>query len=684
MTTRKLQGPLGGDYQTDGKGNAVLLNTYPLAQEDNVPLRLADHEARVTAAEGEIAAFPTFGDVTAALTSAVSAVPVSTGLPDVPDLHAHWDAGSLGLADGARVSSWLDEVASRDAAQATSGNQPLYVANAINGRPGLYFDASRVDRLSATIAPSNAEATVIVVAVPNTASVTRFALGSNTSTKNLYFEYSSGYCRWGMQAASNYLGTGLFAAPQIVAAVYNGASSVIRVDGVATTGDVGAHATKSTALTIGHRASLSGNAYDGIISEVLWYDRALATGEIEAIERYLGAKYGIGSGVQTVWYLDSTAGNDGNTGRTAGAPIKTMARLMQGLKASAPAATTLTALIAAPSEAPLRLNAAMILDMPGSHTVRLLPANPARPWYAYGSERITSGWTHTGNGVYSHALTRSSKSGLIAWVPDLLDADGLPARIHTNAATQTAPAEGEYGWASNIYYLHLPGDRNPNSYAIEIPLIGVVVTAAASGMVCVIEDAELAGSTDPVAHAQAGGKIIARRSTAKHGQTGWTTSGSTPGTFEGMDCLGTMCVNDGFNIHGTGGRSVLINCEGAYNDDEGASPHDSTYLVVVGGRYHHNGSGGITAANQCTLDLLPYQGVPVEADHNRRIYLPSVGNADRGGIVAMDTAVANVFALNSHDNPGPGISRQSTTTWNVLGTVTSGTAAGNGVADEVV
>ena len=52
MTTRKLQGPLGGDYQTDGVGNAVLLNSYPLTADDDVPTRLADHEARVTAAEG--------------------------------------------------------------------------------------------------------------------------------------------------------------------------------------------------------------------------------------------------------------------------------------------------------------------------------------------------------------------------------------------------------------------------------------------------------------------------------------------------------------------------------------------------------------------------------------------------------------------------------------------------------
>lgn len=54
MPVRKLNGPLGGDYQTDGVGNAVPLNAYPLDEDDNVPARLADHEGRVTAAEAAI------------------------------------------------------------------------------------------------------------------------------------------------------------------------------------------------------------------------------------------------------------------------------------------------------------------------------------------------------------------------------------------------------------------------------------------------------------------------------------------------------------------------------------------------------------------------------------------------------------------------------------------------------
>lgn len=54
MTVMKLNGPLGGDYQTDGVGNAVLLNSYPLTEDDDVPARLADHEGRVTAAENNV------------------------------------------------------------------------------------------------------------------------------------------------------------------------------------------------------------------------------------------------------------------------------------------------------------------------------------------------------------------------------------------------------------------------------------------------------------------------------------------------------------------------------------------------------------------------------------------------------------------------------------------------------
>ena len=51
MSTRKLNGPLGGDYVTDGSGNAVPFTTYPIDADDELSKKLASCEARVTAAE---------------------------------------------------------------------------------------------------------------------------------------------------------------------------------------------------------------------------------------------------------------------------------------------------------------------------------------------------------------------------------------------------------------------------------------------------------------------------------------------------------------------------------------------------------------------------------------------------------------------------------------------------------
>lgn len=606
------------------------------------------------------------------------AVAALTDLPDIPNLHAHWDAGSLGLADGTRIASWLDEVSGRDAAQATAGNQPAYVANAINGRPGVYFDTTRVDRLVATIAPSNPQATMFVVVKPSATTVTRYLLGANTSVKSIFYTSDPG---WGLQSGVALQANGLGGVPQILSGVFNGASSTLQIDAVATAGDVGTLSTASTSLTIGHRASLYGNAFDGTLCEVLWYDRVLSGGELTAIEQYLGAKYGIGTGVQTVWHVNSVTGNDANTGRSPAAPIKTMERLLQGVRATAPIATPKTAYIDAPEESPLRLSSTFFIDF--AATVRLLAATPGRPWHAIGSERIVDTWTDVGGGIYSHALVRNNASGLQCHLPEVLDPDGHPLRVLANASSQTAPDEGEYGWASDVYYVHLPGGINPSGHAVEIPLANSIVQAQHADASIVVEDAVLTGGRSAGIYAGLG-RVVGRRVLSQlHGTNGFGTIADAGHESRYESCIGRLCPNDGFNLQGSG-FMALVDCDGSWNVDEGASPHSTSVMAIAGGRYHHNGSAGITAVNQSVLDLLPYQGQPIEVDHNRRLYMASPGSGDRGGLVALDTVTANVYALHAHDNPGPGVSRQSTVTWNVLGTITSGTGQGNGTEDEVV
>src|ERR1041384_8803564 len=52
-------------------------------------------------------------------------------------------ADSLALANGAPISTWADSSTNLNhATQQTSGNQPAFVANAINGNPVVRFDGS--------------------------------------------------------------------------------------------------------------------------------------------------------------------------------------------------------------------------------------------------------------------------------------------------------------------------------------------------------------------------------------------------------------------------------------------------------------------------------------------------------------------------------------------------------------
>lgn len=622
----------------------------------------------------------------ATLQSDVAGLAMAGALPSVPNLHAHWDAGSLGLADGARVSSWLDEVAGRNAAQATSGNQPLYVANAINGRPGVLFDTTRPDYLQVTIAPGTAAATIIVVmTAKDVASGSKYVLGTNGGPRNIYRGILGDV---GIQGVSVLQTRGVANAPEIVSGVYNDTSSAIRVNGAVTSGTSGANGTAPTLLTLGHRNSLAANnGFDGTICEVLYYARVLSAGECESIERHLGVKYGVGSAAQAQFYVNTVTGSDSNTGRTASAPIKTWKRLTDGINAASASVNEFSVAITAPESAPLRpgpITARNIFAM--GKTVRLAPTMPGERWYLYGSEKISGGWTSLGGGIYSHALTRSAASGLICWTPDLLDGDGNPLRCMTNATVQTAPAAGEYGWASNVYYVHFIGDINPNSYDVEVADAGNAITQSVIAGSLTVEDATIRGNMSSGLYSVTG-DVVATRVYAELCASSGFAIASELGSMQCRECVARYNGNDGYNLHGNASVNnlmVLMDCEGAWNGDEGASPHDDTIMTIQGGRYHHNGSGGVTAVNNAVVTFVGDEGDPVKVYNNRELYIAAPGDGDRGGVVLLDAVVANVYALHCYDNPGPGVSRASTTTLNIPGTLTSGTAEGNGTADEVV
>jgi hypothetical protein len=607
-------------------------------------------------------------------------------LPAVPDLFAHWDATQIVATDGSRVSSWLDEVSSIDAAQATSGNQPLYVVNGIGGKPSVYFENSRDDALvTGAVAPASDHPTIFLVA-SMTAPVTgaRYAFGTDGHAKNLYF---AAPLYWGMQGGTVVNGTTVIdGGEQIVSAQFNDADSFIRANGRQVDGDVGTQTTNPTQFSIGHRTALTaGQGSEGYIGEVLYYDRALTDDEIAVIERYLSVKWGIPVSQQYVWHVDSLNGTALGDGRTVARAMNSLWSAVNDIRQQPPAQASIV--VFAPEDTPLRETTDFFTIDTGT-TIRMTSRTPGQPWYVYGSQQFTSGWTDAGGGVYSRSLSLTDVAP-ICWVPTLLDGDGQPTRITTkNTATPTTPDEEEYGYDSGTYYVHLPDDASANSHTIEVVTV-INLALVTDNSTLVIQDGVWRGSQGTVVRAgdssgavTGAGYVHAIDSTAEYaGDSCWGTSQYVTG-MRCVRCYARYATNDGFNHHCHDGDTSplmeLIDCDSSYNKDEGVSPHESTRLIITRGRFHHNAQGGLTAAGSSSV-----QAFAAEFDNNRmHDSTVSPPSTDIGGITLLETASLSARELYVHDHPGPGIEVYATATFTDLGLNRSGTAYDNALPDE--
>lgn len=94
------------------------------------------------------------------------------------------------------------------------------------------------------------------------------------------------------------------------------------------------------------------------------------------------------------------------------------------------------------------------------------------------------------------------------------------------------------------------------------------------------------------------------------------------------DCEAYLNCVDGFNFHDFG-ETIVCNCIGAYNYDDGISHHDGCTGSIHGGQYHHNGKGGVSSPTYgAVIDI--YNVI----SHNNQYGIYAVsGTADRQIIV---------------------------------------------------
>lgn len=245
-----------------------------------------------------------------------------------PDLWLKADIGVTQTSNA--VSSWSDFAAGgNDASQATSADQPTYVASAINGNPAIDFDGA--DDMDGTAGFYTHEYFVVMepdVAVDGTAN--GFILGFETGEFGGFFVgtqvdgfvandrvvHGVGDSGDGdVYRAGIETGTLSAADQPIIWSVRENAGSTateISLDGTALT--VNSAFTGNALINLSNQAFrlgnnfLDDNGYDGSIAEVISYQSRLANADRRDVETYLAIKYGITLGdIATGYTVGGTA-----------------------------------------------------------------------------------------------------------------------------------------------------------------------------------------------------------------------------------------------------------------------------------------------------------------------------------------------------------------------------------------
>ena len=246
--------------------------------------------------------------------SAALATPVTSGL------ELWLKADSLGLSDGANVSSWLDSSSNgRAAEQGTLANQPTFHTNVVNGLPVVRFDGS-LHEFALNVAPAGARAlwtnlnigssgmTVMAVINPtlinsNTDASLLFGdengmIGVNAVESNAFNDIR--FFRHAAQALTGPHPAGFFIPEYVGSNMAASASNTKTVRMNA--GALGTNTANNSVLGVGEMVSVGTDIvnnpgrptnFSGDVAELLIYSRVLSESELNAVGVYLEGKYGL-------------------------------------------------------------------------------------------------------------------------------------------------------------------------------------------------------------------------------------------------------------------------------------------------------------------------------------------------------------------------------------------------------
>jgi hypothetical protein len=204
---------------------------------------------------------------------------------DGADAATMYDATSGGSlsADGEEVARWEDKSgAAKHVTQATGAKQPLRDATGLNGLDSLRWPDTTNDL--GLYSDSSLEAdTIFVVATFPGSTFSSVYEGLFNSKTTFIILGSSGRLEWYPPAVAGTFYTNGVASAAPLPALNSGAVITRKTSS----------SQSLTSIAVGHERVFPSRGWRGIIAEVIVYDTPLADGDREAVENYLGTKWGI-------------------------------------------------------------------------------------------------------------------------------------------------------------------------------------------------------------------------------------------------------------------------------------------------------------------------------------------------------------------------------------------------------
>jgi parallel beta-helix repeat protein len=221
-----------------------------------------------------------------------------------------WLKADAGITEAAgRVSLWADQSgAGANASQPTAANQPLLIANAINGLPALAFDG--IDEFLTFAMDINNLSGMSVFLVSASTSSTQDGSWHGATHSPLFWNETAYWSTVNMSPYQRVVkfrfGTGQannmpsYTRPASIGSnfsvnsfVKNGATEYLYIDGASVLTATGKLSPIRNVRTTGNlgRGHDNNTYFAGRIAEVLVYTRALSDGERQTVEQYLMQRY---------------------------------------------------------------------------------------------------------------------------------------------------------------------------------------------------------------------------------------------------------------------------------------------------------------------------------------------------------------------------------------------------------